>query len=89
MTKKRRNNPPVITPKVKKKSPSKITPLEAFAKAYRITIFQAIAAIGNPVLWEIIGGEVIGGGEAEQGSAAAVHEYMQKYAAKANKKSKK
>lgn len=88
MTKKHRNNPPVTAIKVKKKSPSKTTPLEALAHAYNITIFQAIAAIGNPVLWEIIGGEVIGGGEAERGPALAIHEYMQKYAAKANKKSK-
>ncbi len=88
MTKKHRNNPPEITPKVKKKSPSKITPIEAFANAYNITIFQAIAAIGNPVLWEIIGGEVIGGGETERGPALAIHEYIQKYAAKVNKKSK-
>ncbi|MCL4427815.1 MAG: hypothetical protein M1276_02305 [Deltaproteobacteria bacterium] len=74
--------------KVKKKSPSNTTPLEALAVAYDITIFQAISAIGNPVLWEIIGGEVIGGGEAERGPAAAIHEYLQGYAAKAKKKSK-
>ena len=43
MTKKHRNNPPVTTIKVKKKSPSKTTPLEALAHAYNITIFQAIA----------------------------------------------
>ncbi len=48
MTKKRHNTLPTITPKVKKKSPSKTTPLEALANAYDITIFQVIAAIGNP-----------------------------------------
>lgn len=71
---------------VKKKSPSKTTPLEAAAAVFGMNIYQLIAAMNNPVLWEIIGGEVIGGGEGRP--AAAIHAYLQDYAAKANKKSK-
>ena len=74
--------------KVKKKSPSKTIDIEAAAAVYGMNIFQLIAALNNPVLWEIIGGEVVGGGEAGRGPVAAIHEYLLGYAAKVKKKSK-
>lgn len=40
----------------KPKGPANITPLEAAARAYGVTIYDLIAAIRNPVIWEKIGG---------------------------------
>jgi hypothetical protein len=88
MAKKHNSKPPAASPRIKKKSPSKITPLEALARAYDITIFQVIAATNHPGLWEVIEGEVIGGGEAKPAAAQAIHEYLQKYAAKAKSSNK-
>lgn len=43
-------------PKIKRKSPSRITSIEMLARVLGLTVPQVIAAINNPVLWELIGG---------------------------------
>ncbi|MDE1862589.1 MAG: hypothetical protein KGI33_06730 [Thaumarchaeota archaeon] len=49
-------NPPRLVKKVKKKEPGKTKPIQAFANEMGMTVPEVIAAIADPVIWEIIHG---------------------------------